>query len=1046
MNEAMVMPVLNEIDDAQVAINHFPNRSDNEADLFSLSPPYIPGQFIDIDFAPAQVGVNKPMLYTHADGLLVLVQAYLNMAEHDDIKLFIDDKLVASLAVPSDHENADLSLYVAADKIPSGVHVLKYDIQRSSGQLPESAELMVWFKIDPPGGLDPEPDEPGHQLLKPAQLQLTPGKVIDQEVAEEGVTAVVPAWPFMEKGDELFLHFHGVVIQRAVAEEEVGEAIEVFITPRVIAEAGPAHPAVVVYQLRDQVHNVSAFSERLTIISDPGVNWLDPVFVPLADNEDWVGLDEVGYDDLLVEIVTRPGFALNERLQLKWLSTPQGGVAVEHSEEQTITRLGIQKFEIPNAVVLASAPGLVQVDYRRTKVDGSQDPSERYCLSVLGKSLRLPAPLVSDLVGGTLDSGLAQTVVQCGPDERIKTGCRVTLTWLGTTASGQSHLYQAYRDVSESLEGEAIPFIVPAKNIGPLIRGSVVVSYTLSHPSMGAPLESETLTARVGKFEAKLPAPKVEGVVDGVLNPKDVPYGTNIEVAAAAYTQLGDVVHVEGRGDTLESVFRDRLLIEHGKQGQDLDFWLDASTIKAFHDQFFSVLWWLERPKTLPQASVAHEFFLGEASAALQPPTVWRTSGGALDPMENLTGATARVHLAAPRQDDRVQLKVLGAPGAGSPTFEPLPLDAENRAAFPLTTAFIAENLGKKVEFSYELHRNSRTLTSELLELTVKKIIDLNPGLTGPKIAEAGAVPLIDLRIIKTDLTCVIKPPLPIPVVGQRVWIEVSSAGVTPLRLRAGTPLTAEEISLGISVKAARSWFYALKDLSQCEVTCKIALGSTDTESTALVLPKARYTVKVTSALAINTAQMVLSGWKLVGGTSYGLREREVPDNVQTRVPTGGRPPYTYRSANPAVAAVDSQGKVRGLSNQSTTIIVTDADQQQVSYSVRVMNVYKLVLNNTFMTASQASAWFRQVGAGSMNNSGQPFGWQILQNNFVDIMPIYGGKGLYYGRFVSLNLTYPQSYVLEHSLLLGSGVGQGARNVPLNDNTTRSRVMGYVPT
>jgi hypothetical protein len=41
----------------------------------------------------------------------------------------------------------------------------------------------------------------------------------------------------------------------------------------------------------------------------------------------------------------------------------------------------------------------------------------------------------------------------------------------------------------------------------------------------------------------------------------------------------------------------------------------------------------------------------------------------------------------------------------------------------------------------------------------------------------------------------------------------VSGEGVEPLVLRPGTALTAEEVTQGISVKAARSWFFELKDL-----------------------------------------------------------------------------------------------------------------------------------------------------------------------------------------------------------------------------------------
>jgi hypothetical protein len=487
------------------------------------------------------------------------------------------------------------------------------------------------------------------------------------------------------------------------------------------------------------------------------------------------------------------------------------------------------------------------------------------------------------------------------------------------------------------------------------------------------------------------------------------------------------------------------LPIDQTRVGKDLEFWLDGEAIKFYREQFFSVLWWIERPDELPQSSALLELYIGDPAQSLQPPTVRRAPDGVLDPLENNGGARARVHVASPRPGDQVRLLVKGAPGEGSPTFAPLPLNADNVAFFVLRPSFIAENLGKLVEVLYELIRNGKTIQSRPLMLTVKTISDGDPVLTRPHIVEAGAVPLIDLRIIQTDLTCVVKPPLPIAEVGQRVWIMVSSEGIEPLVLRPGTALTAEEVTQGISVKAARSWFYSLKDLSGCALTCKIALKSTDDEDTALVLPVARYTVKVTEKLAIDTQTMLLNGWKLLGGTAYGLREREVVNNVQVRVPTGGRPPYTYRSANAGIASVDANGKVSGLSNQSTTITVTDADENQVSYPVRVMNVYRLILNNTFMTAAEAGAWFRQFGAVSMDNSGQPMGWGILHNNFVDVTPIYGGRGLYYGRFVSVNLSYPHLYAIEHSLLVSNGV-MGSRNVFLSDGATRSRAMGYFPT
>ncbi|MGF6486561.1 Ig-like domain-containing protein [Pseudomonas frederiksbergensis] len=1040
MNEAMVIPVLDDIDDTQTDIKPFP-QSDGPG-VRRIFPPYIPGQIESIDFAPAEVGVNHPMLYVHKDGLKVL-------AENDAVRLLIGRQEVAKTVLPEDHGNRDIELYILAEKIPSGVHYLSAEVRRSSGnQNPETARVSVWFKLDTPGGLDPEPDLPGHQLLKPAQLQLpdgTPINLIDKEVAKDGVTAIVPHWLFMEKGDVVYLHFHGIVVQRTVLAEEVGKDIDVFISSQAIADAGPADPAIVVYQTRDQVHNVSAFSERATIVSDPGVDWLYPPIVPLADNYDRIRLDDVGYDELDVEVVTRPGFVLKETLQLNWLATTESGETIEHSEEQTITRLGIQLFKIPNAIVRASTPGLVQLDYRRTRLDNTQDPSERYFLSTIGARLRLPAPRVPDLVGGTLDPALVRTVVLCGPDERIKKGYRVTLTWQGKTASQLPHLYQTYRDVSDQLEGQEIPFVVTAKDIAPLNRGSVEVSYEVTDASLLVPLESGSLTARIGKVDAQLPIANVVGTVDNVLKPADVPFGTDIEVPAAPYTKVGDVVHVEGRGDENVPIFRDRLLIEPGKEGKGLEFWLSAEYIQLLYlNQFFSLLWWIERPNALPQTSATLELFIGDPAQALQPPTVRRAPGGVLNPLENAEGATARVHLSNPRPGDTVQLIVKGAAGAGSPTFEPQPLNADNRANFALTTAFIAENLGREVTISYDVIQGTQRMSSPALSLNVQRIADQDANLTKPSITQAGNSTLIDLRTFSGDLTCIVPTPLPIPVVGQRVWIDISSSGSAPLRVRDGIGISAAEIISGLSATASRTWFAALNDLAECVVTCKIALGSNDNESSALTLPLVQYTVKVTAALAIDSSPMNLNGIKLIPDGNYGLQAREVPRNTAIRLPSGGTPPYTYVSANPAVASVNASGKVAGLKNGSTTITVKDAASQSVSYSVRVTNVYRMRLNDSDLTPNQAVIWLRSVGATMINNSGQPMGWGVKQSNFIDITPIYGGRGLKYERYVSLNLDYPNSYVIAPSLLQNNGA-EGARNVLLT-STWKARALAYIPT
>ncbi|MET0845496.1 MAG: Ig-like domain-containing protein [Pseudomonas sp.] len=199
--------------------------------------------------------------------------------------------------------------------------------------------------------------------------------------------------------------------------------------------------------------------------------------------------------------------------------------------------------------------------------------------------------------------------------------------------------------------------------------------------------------------------------------------------------------------------------------------------------------------------------------------------------------------------------------------------------------------------------------------------------------------------------------------------------------------------------------------------------------------------IAVTS-LGIDTSPMNLNGKKLIPAGNYGLQARDVSGNTSTRHPIGGVKSYTFISANPAVASVDSAGKVTGLRNGSTTINVSDATKNTVSYSVQVTNVYRFLLNNTYLTPNQAVSWMRSVGAEMSYNNGAPFEGNIHAVNFFDITPIYGGLGLAYRRYKSLNLTYP-TLIISRSLLSD---GREAGGNVLLSSLEPARALAYIPT
>lgn len=107
----------------------------------------------------------------------------------------------------------------------------------------------------------------------------------------------------------------------------------------------------------------------------------------------------------------------------------------------------------------------------------------------------------------------------------------------------------------------------------------------------------------------------------------------------------------------------------------------------------------------------------------------------------------------------------------------------------------------------------------------------------------------------------------------------------------------------------------------------------------------------------MDTTPMILNGTAVTA--SLTLSGDDVSDNAKSRVPTGGVLPYTYLSSAPNVATVSPAGKVTGMGNGSTTITVSDARGTEISYSVTVSNVYRLIESQGPFNYNTALDWIR---------------------------------------------------------------------------------------
>jgi hypothetical protein len=203
----------------------------------------------------------------------------------------------------------------------------------------------------------------------------------------------------------------------------------------------------------------------------------------------------------------------------------------------------------------------------------------------------------------------------------------------------------------------------------------------------------------------------------------------------------------------------------------------------------------------------------------------------------------------------------------------------------------------------------------------------------------------------------------PLSATGQRVWMTCSSTGVIPLKVLEGYAITSTEAANGLVNKAVlRSWLQALPDNSQITVTCKVTFDGSSDEALAFNFQETRYTVRNIPPFTIDHTQMNLNGFsvKIPGWPKTGV---DSIGNTATRQPTGGTPPYSYASSNPAVAEVTATGgKVTGNTNGTATITVSDRNGNRLTYPVAVTNVYGLRTNEGSLNASQAENWMRSVG------------------------------------------------------------------------------------
>ncbi|MFD2644925.1 hypothetical protein [Pseudomonas japonica] len=566
--------------------------TDENAPL-NLDPILIPGLIVPVQTDGADGGVNYHLLHVTEGGLLVEVQAYLNMQANDWIEVFWGDKsspVAGGLVLPEDVGNR-FGLFILPDRIAEGISDVWARVTRSGGgNGGESPPLPVLVRSVFPGGTDPDPDLPGHQNLPAPEPELPPGGIIDEEAAKNGVKVTISSYPNMRVFDRITFSWGGEFLQHDVTQAEVDAgSLEILVTEDTILAAGDSDTLALVYRVRDEVHNISSdWSLRTIIEVEVGQGLFNAPIIenpdPAADPYDVIDLELLGDADLLVEVhaAQEGDLLIGDVVKLAWTgTTAQGETITVDLPEQTVLRLPSNlKFYIPNADVIRLGRGRCVASYAVTRDDSPAGVSKRTFATFLGEEQRLPKPTVSDAVDGVLDPTLSATTVTV-PGDALEAGDSVLLTWFGIRANGTPLVESIRRSISGSGAGK--PLSIPidgATLIAPLDGGTLSVYYSVEKQS-GLLLESDREQLRVGEARAELPAPFTRPPAqDGALDPADLPEELEIVIAPWPDMAAGQTVYMVWSASSGPHI-DDFIPIGPSMVGQEVVFYLERAQVEA---------------------------------------------------------------------------------------------------------------------------------------------------------------------------------------------------------------------------------------------------------------------------------------------------------------------------------------------------------------------------------------------------------------------------------------------------------------------------------
>ncbi|MCL5226502.1 hypothetical protein M4Z12_10415, partial [Pseudomonas sp. In614] len=302
-----------------------------------------------------------------------------------------------------------------------------------------------------------------------------------------------------------------------------------------------------------------------------------------------------------------------------------------------------------------------------------------------------------------------------------------------------------------------------------------------------------------------------------------------IRVAYTATPPTGPVADQLITADVTRVPFTYKLMVDNAKV-------LPNSVVRARYEL-------VRNNVVIATSRIATARVIGGGAVELRPPFLV----GATNPIDVLAypdGVTVRVeHLTAESGDKAHLVEV--SPLPDTPAFPSPVLNANHRANFNLSPAFLAARQGKNIELKWELIRNgAKVAESPVLALTVNRIVDGDTRLPTPTITAVTDGVTLDLTSFTGDTSALLQAWLGIAV-GQPFWLRcegtTSSGALVTLRIHQGTAIGTTGDQSG---DVTRAFLGQLGNGTQITVFAAVNFDGVANEATAVRFRVRDYTVK----------------------------------------------------------------------------------------------------------------------------------------------------------------------------------------------------------